>query len=184
MANSIVPSEITGGSVYGVRQVQYTVDGVPGKDFVDAITTAAFKQTTAIEAAASGYAAVVRARQVKVSELGQVLAYIAKALGSLKSKGGKSGDKATIDNAQWVKSTAAKYGISLSFTDGNKMTRENVMKAQTNVQYELDKEGNSLQQDIVTLQSYMTKRDNALSNAAKVVKKSNNAAQSTIRNIE
>ena len=30
----------------------------------------------------------------------------------------------------------------------------------------------------------MTKRDNALSNAAKVVKKSNNAAQSTIRNIE
>ena len=184
MANSIVPSEVTGGSVYGVRQMQYTVDGVPGKDFVDAVTTAAFKQATAIEVAASGYAAVVRARQVKVSELGQVLAYIAKALGSLKSKGGNSGDKATIDNAQWVKSTAAKYGISLSFTDGNKMTRENVMKAQTNVQYELDKEDNSLQQDIVTLQSYMTKRDNALSNAAKVVKKSNNAAQSTIRNIE
>lgn len=183
MANSIVPSEITGGSVYGVRQVQYTVDGVPGKDFVDAVTTAAFKQTTAIEAAASGYAAVVRERQVKVNELGQVLAYIAKALGSLKSNG-KSGDKATIDNAQWVKTTAAKYGVSLSFTDGNKMTRENVMKAQTNVQYEIDKEDNSLQQDIVTLQSYMTKRDNALSNAAKVVKKSNNAAQSTIRNIE
>ena len=183
MANSIVPSEITGGSVYGVRQVQYTVDGVPGKDFVDAITTAAFKQTTAIEAAASGYAAVVRERQVKVNELGQVLAYIAKALGSLKSNG-KSGDKATIDNAQWVKTTAAKYGVSLSFTDGNKMTRENVMKAQTNVQYEIDKEDNSLQQDIVTLQSYMTKRDNALSNAAKVVKKANNAAQATIRNIE
>lgn len=183
MANSIVPSEITGGSVYGVRQVQYTVDGVPGRDFVDAVTTAAFKQATAIEAAASGYTAVVRARQVKVSELGQVLAYIAKALGSLKSNG-KSGDKATIDNAQWVKTTAAKYGVSLTFTDGNKMTRENVMKAQTNVQYEIDKEDNSLQQDIVTLQSYMTKRDNALSNAAKVVKKSNNAAQATIRNIE
>ena len=183
MANSIVPSEITGGSVYGVRQVQYTVDGASGKDFVDAVTTAAFKQATAIETAASGYAAVVRARQVKVSELGQVLAYIAKALGSLKSNG-KSDDKATIDNAQWVKTTAAKYGISLSFTDGNKMTRENVMKAQTNVQYEIDKEDNSLQQDIVTLQSYMTKRDNALSNAAKVVKKANNAAQATIRNIE
>ena len=183
MANSIVPSEITGGSVYGVRQMQYTVDGVSGKDFVDAITTAAFKQTTAIEAAASGYAAVVRERQVKVNELGQALAYIAKAIGALKSNG-KSGDKTTIDNAQWVKETAGKYGISLSFTDGNKMTRENVMKAQTNVQYEIDKEDNSLQQDMVTLQSYMTKRDNALSNAAKVVKKSNNAAQSTIRNIE
>ena len=118
-----------------------------------------------------------------MNELGQVLAYIAKAVGSLKSNG-KSGDKATIDNAQWVKTTASKYGISLSFTDGNKMTRENVMKAQTNVQYEIDKEDNSLQQDIVTLQSYMTKRDNALSNAAKVVKKANNAAQATIRNIE
>ena len=182
MANSIVPSEITGGSVYGVRQVQYTVDGASGKDFVDAVTTAAFKQATAIETAASGYAAVVRARQVKVSELGQVLAYIAKALGSLKSNG-KSDDKATIDNAQWVKTTAAKYGISLSVTDGNKMKRENVMKAQTNVQYEIDKEDNTLQQDIVSMQSYITKRDNAYSNASKLVKKANQAATATIKNI-
>ena len=85
MANSIVPSEVTGGSVYGVRQVQYTVDGASGKDFVDAVTTAAFKQAAAIEVAASGYVAVVKARQVKVTELGQALAYIAKALGSLNS---------------------------------------------------------------------------------------------------
>ena len=37
--------------------------------------------------------------------------------------------------------------------------------------------------DIVTLQSYISKRDNAYSNAAKIVKKTNQAATSTIGNI-
>ena len=40
------------------------------------------------------------------------------------------------------------------------------------------------QQDIVALQSFISKRDNAYSTAAKLVKKANNAASSTIRNIE
>ena len=183
MVTSIATSEIDGGSVYGVRQVQYTVDGVSGKNFVDAVTTAAFKQSTAIEAAATGYIQVVKARQTKIDELGKALAYISKAVASLRVKDGKSYDKATIDNGSWVKSIANKYEVSLSWESGYQMTRENIQKAQTNVQYEMDKEDNSLQQDIVTLQSYITKRDNSYSTAAKIIKKANDAANSTIRNI-
>ena len=178
----IKPEMLTGNSIYGVRQVQYTVDGVSGRDFIDALTAASFKQSVAIESAASGYVAVVKARQRKVDDLGQMLAYLSKAVGSLKSKGGKSTDKVTVDNANWVKSTANAYGISLSW-DGNKMTRGDIQKAQTSVEYELDKEDNNLQQDIVSLQSFLTKRDNAYSTAAKLVRKANDAANSTIRNI-
>ena len=179
----IIPNKIEGGSVYGVAQVSYTVDGVSGRAYGDAVAAASFKESVAIEEATSGYSAVVRARQKKLDDLGEVLAYLSKALGNLKVKGGKSGDKVSVDNSAWVKDTTTAYGISLSW-DGSKMTRGNIQKAQTTLEYEIDKEDNDLQQDIVTLQSYIKKRDNAFSTAAKLVKKSNDAAASTIRNIE
>ena len=181
MSSPITADVVPGGAVYGVAQVSYTVDGSSGRDFVDAVTAAAFRQSTAIESALGAYTSVVRARQTKVDELGQALAYISKAVAKLKTKGGKSGDKVTVDNASWVKSVANKYNVSLSWS-GDQMTRGDIQKAQTNVQYEMDKEDNNLQQDIVTMQSYITKRDNAFSNASKVVRKSNDAAQSTISN--
>ena len=81
-----------------------------------------------------------------------------------------------------MKEIAAKYEVKLSW-DGDSMTRGNLQKAQTNVQYAIDREDNDIQQDIVTLQSYISKRDNAYSNASKVVRKSNQAATSTIGNI-
>ena len=54
---------------------------------------------------------------------------------------------------------------------------------QTDAQYELDKEDNFLQQDMVSLQSYFSKRDQALSMAASLVKKVNNTMTSGIRAI-
>lgn len=183
MSSTIQPSTITGGSVYGVAQVEYTIAGESGKNFIDAVTLAAFMQSTAIEESTSAYAKVVTARQNKIDELSEALAYIAKANGSLDSKGGKSTDTVAVDNAAFVKRIAAKYEVSLTWKDGgNKMTRGNIQKALTNFQYAIDREDNDIQQDIVTLQSYITKRDNAYSNASKLVKKANHAASSTIKN--
>lgn len=182
MASLITTETITDNSVYGVRQVQYTVNGNSGKNFMDAVAIAAFRQAAAIETSTSAYAEVVRARQKKIDDLGEALSNIAKAMGEVHKKT-KSSDKITIPNAGNVKNIAAKYGISLSWTDGNKMTLGNLQKAQTNVQYAIDREDNDIQQDIVTLQSYISKRDNAYSNAAKIIKKTNNAATSTINNI-
>lgn len=182
MASLITTETITDNSVYGVRQVQYTVNGHSGKNFMDAVAIAAFRQAAAIETATSAYSSVVRARQQKIDDLGGALSNIARAMGEVHKKT-KSGDKITIPDANSVKTVAAKYGISLSWTDGDKMTLGNLQKAQTNVQYAIDREDNDIQQDIVTLQSYISKRDNAYSNAAKIIKKTNNAATSTINNI-
>ena len=182
MSALIVKEPLADNAVYGVRQVQYTVDGRSGKDFADAVAIAAFKQATAIETATSAYTSVVKARQRKIDELAEALSNIARAMGEVHKKT-QSGDKITIPNADSVKTIAARYGVELSWTDGNKMTLGNLQKAQTNVQYAIDREDNDIQQDIVTLQSYMSKRDNAYSNAAKIVKKTNQAATSTIGNI-
>ena len=182
MVSLITTEPITDNSVYGVQQVQYTVNGRSGKNFMDAVAIAAFRQAAAIETATSAYSSVVRARQQKIDDLGGALSNIARAMGEVHKKT-KSDDKITIPDANSVKTVAAKYGISLSWTDGDKMTLGNLQKAQTNVQYAIDREDNDIQQDIVTLQSYISKRDNAYSNAAKIVKKTNQAATSTIGNI-
>lgn len=179
----ITPDEIAGSSVYGVRQMQYTVDGVSGSNFIDALTAASFRQAVSIEETTSAYAKVVNLRQGKVDELSQALAYIAKASASFDGSP-KSTDTTTIERANWVKSIANKYGVSLTWeSGGSKMTCGNIWKAQTNFEYAIDKEDNYLQQDMVTLQSYLTKRDNAYSNASKLVRKGNDAASSTINNV-
>jgi hypothetical protein len=195
MANLIETSEINGGAVYGVKQVQYTVDGVAGKDFTAALTAAAFKESVAIEEATSAFAEMVRQRQKKVTELGEALAIISQNIATLKT--GKD-----ISNSDWTDwsvamvtaaATLNKYGISHNISidkpswsagvELGRIQRSNAQKLQTNVQYEMDKEDNNLQQDLVTLNSFVSKRDTAFSTASKLVKKADNAASSTISNI-
>ena len=184
MSNLIVANEIAGASVYGVRQMQYTVNGVSNQDFATALTAAAFKQSVAIEDAAGSFVSVVRKRQQKVNDLGDVLAVLAKAVASMKPKDGQSSDKSDADNALITAAEKADlYGIGIPLTDGNKITRGNALTAQNDIQYALDVEDNTLQQDTVSLQSLLTKRDNAFSNAAKIVKKSLNASAAVIGNI-
>lgn len=98
MANLIVPELITGFSVYGVPQVQYTVDGKSNQDFTTAVTCAAFKESVAIETVCTGYSEVVKARQKKVDELGEVLACLARANAKFDSSP-KTGDKVKIGRA-------------------------------------------------------------------------------------
>ena len=192
MSDLIQATKISGGDVYGVAQMGYTVDGVSGRDYAAALAAASFKESVAIERALSGYAEVVRQRERKLEDLGEVLAALNAAASTLKVKDTESGDKtdalAVLYNAQ---SLASKYGISLAWSSvsisGDKMTmtmtRANVYKAQNEVQYALDKEDNDLKQDLVSLNSYMSKRDNAFSAASKLVKKAANAADATIGNI-
>ena len=184
MSNLIVANEIAGASVYGVRQMQYTVDGTSGQDFTAALTAAAFKQSVAIEESVSGFAAVIRKRQQKVDDLGEALAVLAKAIATMATKNQEPSDKSDAnDELKTMSERVSAYGISMPLTDGNKITRGDALRTQNDVRYALDVEDNNLQQDTVSLQSLLTKRDNAFSNAAKIVKKSLNAAASVIENI-
>ena len=184
MGNLIVAKEIAGASVYGVRQMEYTVDGLAHQDFASALTAAAFRQSVAIENSAAAYAVVVQQRQRKVDDLGYALSILAKAIATMSVKNQESTDKSESDDElKTASAMVAAYGVSMSLTDGNKITRGNALKSQNDIQYALDTENNSLQQDMVSLQSLMSKRDNAFSTASSVVKKSLNASGGTINNI-
>ena len=175
---------IDGGAVYGVPQVSYTVDGATGKDFSAALAAATLKESTAIESTAASYSVVVKERARKVDELGQVMAYLSKAYAKLRVNNGQSSDETSIDNAAWVNATALKYGITLVFKEGTaNMTRGNIMKGQNEIEYAIDTEDNNLQQDMVTLQGLISKRDNAFSSASRIVQKADNSASSVIGNI-
>ncbi len=185
MNQTIVPTEIPGGAVYGVKQYDYTVDGARGKDYAVALASAAFKESVAIEQFASSFAEVVRQRERKVSDLGEILACLAQAVARLPVKDQSQSDAVSINNAAWVNGTALGYGITLVFNHNtDQMTRGNLQRGQNDVQYALDVENNNLQQDSVTLQGLVSKRDNAFSTASKIISKCQKSDKSTISNIQ
>ncbi len=190
MSALITTTDIPNGAVYGVPQKTYTVDGVAGQDFTAALAAAAFRESAAIEAATASYADVVRTRTRKCEDLGEVLAALAKAVASMPTKSQKSDDKseksAEIYTAQTI---ARQYGFDLQLVDVDEgkgvaaVRRDNAYRLQNDIQYALDTEDNELQQDAVALQSFISKRDTAFSTAAKLVRKADDAAQSTIGNM-
>ena len=193
MANMIEPNRIPGASVYGVEQYSYTVEGVAGKDYAAALSAASFKEAVAIEQALSAYSEVVRQRMRKLDDLGTAMAILNEAYATLKTKEQESGDTtANMVSLATARDKAALYGVTINITDytiqdlGIRMcytTRRNLMNAQNAVQYAIDKEDNELKQDTVSLNSYVSKRDNSFSTASKLVRKALDAASSTIGNI-
>lgn len=193
MANMIEQNPIAGASVYGVEQYSYTVDGVAGKDYAAALSAASFKEAVAIEQALSAYSEVVRQRMRKLDDLGTAMAILNEAYATLKTKDHESTDTtANMVSLATARDKAALYGVTINITDiaipelGIRMcytTRRDLMNAQNAVQYAIDKEDNELKQDTVSLNSYVSKRDNSFSTASKLVRKALDASGSTIGNI-
>ena len=187
MANLIDTVEIAGAAVYGVRQVTYTVDGAAGKDYGAALAAATFKESTAIEDTMNSYAVVVRQRMRKLEVLGEVMAEINAAISTLPTKDPESDDTTEKGFGPEIRRKAEEYGIELflpsSINAGVYPTRAGIYRKQNEVQYEMDREDNDLKQDMVALNSLMSKRDNAFSAAARLIKKANDAASNTIGNI-
>ena len=191
MANMIEPNRIPGASVYGVEQYSYTVNGVAGKDYAAALSAASFKEAVAIEQALSAYSEVVRQRMRKLDDLGTVMAILNEAYATLKTKEQESGDTtANMVSLATARDKAALYGVTINMTDATiagirfcYTPRRDLMNAQNAVQYAIDKEDNELKQDTVSLNSYVSKRDNSFSTASKLVRKALDASGSTIGNI-
>ena len=185
MANLVEANNIAGLKVYGQQQVDYTVEGKAGCDFGLAVARASMLRSVAVESVLAGLTSAVRLREKKLTDLGQALAAIASAAADLANKKNTDDTKTSAELG-----TARKfldlYGVE-SFITGPKdysygtLTKGNVQKAQANTQYAMDKEDNYLQQDMVSVQSYFSKRDQALSMAASLVKKVNRTMTSGIR---
>ncbi len=185
MANLIEPQDISGFKVYGLQMVDYTVQGVAGRDFGTAIAIAALAESTAIETETNAYASVLRARQRKLSEIGDALAVISQAIATMKTGSGQqSGDLShALPALDTASANLQKYGVSLPVNSDHQITRGNAETARNDAQYALDMENNDMQQDMVTLQGLISKRDNSFSTAAKVLKKVNSTGNSIIRSI-
>ena len=185
-------NEVSGGSVYGVPQFDYSIDGVAGNDLAAALTIATYREATAIEHTASAYAAVVRQRQTKVNDLGQCLAYLVKGIATMDPKSNNTSKRSDLMSEVYEAGQLAhKYGLTFRYAsisiDGYgkraQITYADAQKSRNEIQYAMDRESNDLQQDIVALQSLMNKRDSQFSSASKIVNKFNNAASTTIKNI-
>lgn len=184
----IIANELPDAAVYGVKQYDYTVDGIPGQDYIAALTVASFREAVAIEDATGAYADVVRVRNRKVEDLGFVLSAISQAISTMDPKSNNTDKKSDkLSSLYDARDVAAKYGITISLAEisGNtaSITYRNATTAQNDVEYAMDTEDNNLQQDMVSLQSFISKRDNAYSTASKIVKKAANNVTSTLRNI-
>ena len=181
---------IAGLSVYGVQQKDYTVKGQANCDYIKAASVAMFQEAGAIEQETAAYAAVLEARQEKLEELGWALSVIVEALASMKTKNQKSKDLSAAD-ADLAKASQIldKYrrdsnaDMRLPVNGDNKVRRDDATTAQSALQYEIDYETNEMQQDMVSLQSLVSKRDNAYSTASSLVKKLNSTASALIGNL-
>ncbi len=192
MGDFITANEIRGDAVYGVKQYDYTVGGDPGRDYAAALAAASLKESVAIEDSAAAYAVVVRQRERKISDLGDVLAAIARAIATMDPKSQDTGKRSEWSTLLYdAHGTCSRYGISLPlvavrYENGRweaQVTYRDATKSQNDIQYALDTEDNNLQQDMVSLQSLITKRDNAFSAASKIVQKATGTASGIIRNI-
>lgn len=185
MSDLIAANAIAGDVIYGVQQYDYTIEGISGKDYIAALTTAAFKESVAIEDSAEAYAVVVRQRQRKVADLGDVLAVLAMAIATMPTSGNDRVSE-NVPRLDAAVSIANSYGIKVNVDhkDGKTtITYGNAYGAQNDIQYALDTEDNNLKQDNVALQSLLSKRDSAYSAAAKLVKKGDGTGSGIIRNI-
>ena len=176
---------IDGADVYGVPQNEYVLDGKAGHDYTDALAAAAFRQSTAVEADLTAMGAVVRARQTKLNELDVALSTIAYAIGTMPgSDKADSGDLSDKINALMdARDVARKYGITilLAGDSGNQIKRREAQTASANLQHEMDLESNALQQDNVSLQNMISKRDSTYQTAMSVVKKSLNVTKTLVK---
>lgn len=192
---AIVESKpIEGLSVYGVQQRDYTVKGAEHCDYIKAASVAMFQEAGAIEKETAAYAAVLEARQKKLDELGWALSVIVKAIASLKVKKPESDDLSSSDpNLKIASQILDKYRRSANsdlrmpvlelMNSFVCVRRDDALRAQAAVQYEIDYETNEMQQDMVSMQSLVSKRDNAFSTASSLVQKINSTASSLIGNL-
>ncbi len=190
MSNNIIAQNIEGLVIYGQQQVDYTVNGDSHQSYGQAVAYAALYRAASVEFSTSALQTPIRMRMKKVEELGTVLAAAATGMSNLATEdmddSFSSKDLATAYDIL-VKYNLDRHGLSVIqiITDQRIgiITKENLMKLQNDVQYEMDREDNKLQQDMVAIQSYISKRDQAYSLAASIVRKVNKTASHTINGI-
>ena len=126
---------------------------------------------------------LVRARNKKISELGDVMGDISQAINSFDSDD-KMDDTTDVRNASADRGILSSYGVTCYIGSDGKISKGDAQKQQSKLQHDIDLEDNNLQQDMITLQSYVSKRDQGFSTAAQLMKKVSGTRTKVLNNIE
>ena len=176
---------VAGPKVYGCPIKSYAVDGATDCGLTEAIAFGALRQSSAIEELTVAVSKIVRLRQQKTREIGDCVATVAEAIGSMDQKETNPDARfSTIDAAKLKRANEIlrKYGVhEMELNENGQVCYSVAYKQQTDVQLVLDTENNDLQQNMNNLKNLMTKRDNAYAVASKVVDKINSTARDAIR---
>ena len=191
MGNLIETNKIEGFSIYGVQMVEYTSDGVSGRDFATAAALAAFASSNALEVETSAYANVLRARQKKLKDLSDAVAIIASVIAKMDPDSPESDDTVKDERLPTAQTLMNRYGLTLNVKYKDPLIgsayhyirRDDAENGRANAEYAMDVEDNDLQQDMITMQGLVSKRDNAFSTASKILKKVANTGDSILRSV-
>lgn len=166
---------IAGCSVYGVQQVQYRVNGSERCDYARTLAAISLTRAASIEDDVGAITYLLRLRMKKIEDLGAAMAAVEKALIATDGEGAKVTDKLGSYYDQHLAgpiNTLVACGVEISASIRNSnMTRGDLQKVETRAKYVLDKEQNELQQDSLSVQNMISKRDSAYSNASSLMKK-------------
>lgn len=178
---TIVQANGLGLSVFGTAQVDYSVGAERNLTYDQVVARMGLCRATAVESAITPYTEILKARQKKAEDLGNMLATISGELA--KHESDQSIDK-TMNVGSGTVQLLRTYGLKPDdLKDNGDIKFGDLQKLQTNVQYALDVNNNDIQQDSATLQGLVQKRDNAYSMATKLMKKANQTRSSGIRYI-
>lgn len=174
-----------GLSIFGTAQVDYTVGGEEGCTYGKAVAMAGLQRAVAVEGAIPAYTAAVRARQRKLEDLGRALADIAATLANFGEDDRKTTSEQNIVGGAEAYNLLAKYGLTKDYfkPSATRIQYQYIQKLQTDIQYALDVTNNDVQQDAVSLQGFVSKRDNAYQMATKLGSKAARTRATGIRYI-
>lgn len=160
----VVTRNIAGCSVYGVQQVQYTVDGSERYDFGRTLAAISLSRAAAIEEQSVALSWLLKLSMKKVEELGNAMAEISRTLSALDPEDVTMTTKITFPESAMA--ILRKYDVP---TNGS--TRGDLTMIQSKLKYAIDKEQNELQQDNISVQNMVSKRDEAYEQASSLMKK-------------
>lgn len=205
MTLTVKAEKIEGVSVYGLPQYEYALEGTKDRlQFCSVTMEASFQQTAAVEAQIMSIASAVKARRRKLEDYGKALSAIAWFIPNIAQKksqksddllqvGWGSGGKdyyAFFAKINAIYGLGIEVGVSPPLKEGEPppknpnfftMTRGAIQKGQAKLEDAVDRENSNMQQEMTTLDGFVSKRDKSFAVAAKVVKKYDNAAESTIK---
>lgn len=184
--SGIISTAPIGWAPFGLEQVAYQLPGSSRTlDFEQLVAAMAVGRSAQLEREAQVQAMQVRTRNEAIEMLGEVLAEVNRCLETLAQKK-DAPDTVANSKLYECKQILVKLGVKSYIVTTNTLgglNKGNAQKQQAELVYAIDMQDNDLQQDIISMQSLLNKRDDAYATASKLSTRVSDARSQTLENI-